>query len=202
MKFSKAANEYFIKMCSTLPWNWMVSLPWAVGMTVAEVGEKLKVWIGEIEVADGTMDFRFALIIPRDPTSRDFYILVGGLGSGKWWYWTRRWAALMGDRQLRAGLIYGFPGEKRGPTLALKQLLIGKKFNFEIRLGPKGITRSRKMNSDEFGWPVGGETLITVEPQTKSMPGRQREQPTFDFPAPETATKAATQNVTKIRIRL
>src|SRR5579864_8738268 len=119
MNFNKAVNENFIKICAIVRWNWMLSLPWAAGMTVTQVGETLKAWIGEIEVADGTMDFRIALITPRDPAVHEFYILVGGLGTGTWWFWTRRWAVMMGDQQLRGALKYRFPGEKRGPALAL-----------------------------------------------------------------------------------
>jgi len=108
MKSSEAVNDGFIKACSSLQWNWLEFLPWVTGMTVAEIGGKFRDWIGEIERADGTMDFRWALIIPRDAKSRELYVLIGGLSSGSWWFWTRRWAAIMGDRQLRAGLIYGF----------------------------------------------------------------------------------------------
>ena len=108
MKSKVALNEGCIKLCSALPWNWMQFLPWVTGMTVAEIGRKFSQWIGEIETADGTLDFRWALIIPQNPNSRELYVLVGGLSSGSWWFWTRRWAAIMGNRALRAGLIYGF----------------------------------------------------------------------------------------------
>lgn len=200
MNFNKAANEHFIKMCAIVRWNWLLSLPWAAGMTMAEIGEKLKSWISEIETADGTMGFRFALIIPRDQTSREFHVLVGGLGSGKWWYWTRRWAAIMGDRQLRGSLLYGFPGEKRGPTSALKHLLVGKKFDFEMRIGPATIQCSRMMDVDESGMPIGGEALLIPVASKKTHAGSFCTQLGFQFPTSATVTKVATQTVTKAKV--
>jgi len=158
-------------------------------MTVAEIGGKFRDWIGEIERADGTMDFRWALIIPRDAKSRELYVLIGGLSSGSWWFWTRRWAAIMGDRQLRAGLIYGFPREKRRLALVLRELLGGKRFDFEMRIGPKTISRSRTMDVDESGMPAGGEALLTPEPRKDAKPKWTCEQLLLPYPAPRDLAK-------------
>ena len=190
MKSRIALNDGCINLCSTLQWNWMQFLPWVTGMTVAEIGRKFSQWIGEIERADGTMDFRWALIIPRDPKSRELYVLVGGLSSGSWWFWTRRWAAIMGDRELRAGLIYGSPWEKRRLASVLKELLAGKRADFELRLGPRTISCSRTMDVDESGMPPGGAALLAPALRQRSKPF---EQLTLAFPVTRDSAKRTSE---------
>jgi hypothetical protein len=207
MKSKILANEGCIKFCSALQWNWMQFLPWAAGMTVAEVDKKFTQWIGEIEKADGTMGFRWARIIPRDGNVREFYAMVGGLGSGAWWVWTRRWATINGNRELRAGLIYGFPREKRRIAPVLQELLVGKKFDFEMRMGPKTISRSRKLELDEFGMPLGGEALLIPTSRQNANQEVTCEQLTFSYPRPLDSAKVpkltvrASKSTDRSRIR-
>jgi hypothetical protein len=191
VKSNEGVNEGFIKSCSAQQWNWVQFLPWVMGMTVAEIGGKFSQWIGEIERADGTMDFRWALMIPRDLNAQGFYAFVGGLSSGSWWFWTRRWAAIMGDRELRGGLIYGFPGEKRRLAPVLRELLAEKRFDFEMRIGPKTISRSRMMDVDESGMPAGGEALLIPAARKKSPPGEPYEQLVLPYPALRNSARVA-----------
>jgi hypothetical protein len=149
------ATKGLLKWCAGQLWDWMIVLPSSATATPTETEKHFRQWIEEIEQADGTLEFRWARITPRagKGLSQESHVLVAGLSAGEWWWWTRRWAAINGDQEARGG--YEYSARRQGDHLRsiFKQLLGKQKMDIEVRVGPKTIRHSRRLEVDEDGIP-------------------------------------------------
>ena len=146
----KVAQD-FLRWCARQRWDLLFALPFPEGKTVAETFRNFRRWILEIEMAEGTLAFRWVRMVKVHKTEPlgDFYVLVGGLSSGEWWYWARRWRVLSGGTE-GAGVHYWHRLQRRGRGRrsvgpVLRELLAGENFDFDLRIGPQVIQRQRRM---------------------------------------------------------
>jgi hypothetical protein len=146
----------FLRWCSNQPWDWLMGLPFS-----RESGgfddPRLKVWawLREIETADATRFFRWVKLVPREfrRLTEGCYVLVGGLGSGEWWYWTRRWTAMNDDVEVRPWTEWRATEHRRlGPVL--ENLFRKDQFvDVDARLGSTAYWPNRMLEVDESGMP-------------------------------------------------
>jgi hypothetical protein len=157
-------NKSLMQCCLAWQWDWMAVLQLPAGATMTEGERWFRKWIGEIEQADGTMAFRWLKLTPKIATNaeREFHVLVGGLSSGEWWFWTKRWSAIVGDREARGGYEYSYKKEGNRLRSTIREILDGQQFDAELRLGPMTIRHKRTMKVDENGMPRNGHTLIAI----------------------------------------
>jgi hypothetical protein len=117
-------------------------------------------WVREIEEADGTLHFRWLLLIPRQHTGPDTqaYFAVGGLSSGDSRFWVRRWTVITGNPQSRCFARYRLIRPYGAKVSQIfEELLDGKRigtdFLLRIQLGPEHIQKRRSFKTDEHGMP-------------------------------------------------
>src|SRR5271170_1199581 len=91
-------NKNLLDWCLDQQWDWMLTLPLPPDATPVQVDRNFMRWISEIEEKDGDLDFRWAKLIPVQSNGlpSEFHVLVGGINSGEWSFWSRRWPVLFG----------------------------------------------------------------------------------------------------------
>jgi len=153
----RAIGSNFLNWCARQGWDWLFVLVVAATATPEEVDGNFRRWIQEIERADGTLDFCWIRLVPVDckGSLRESYVLVGGLSSGEWWYWAKRWKAINSHADGHAGVLYS-PRRRRGIRLnsALHELLSKIDFDVQMQLGVRFIRRRRTLKVDEDGLPL------------------------------------------------
>jgi hypothetical protein len=96
---------------------------------------------------------------------------MGGLASGEWWYWSRRWLAINGaEPDVQAGLEW-WSRFKQPLEPVLKKLFYGELLDIDVRFGSNDRWPQRKLEVDEDGMPIDlsmQRALNTVkEPQKR-----------------------------------
>jgi len=137
MDNGQVLKNYFT-WCVAQSWDWMIGAVSPRNSTIGEMNRNFHKLIGEIESSDATDNFRWVRFIshPNKENVLEFDLLVGGLRGGDWERWAKRWVAINEHKPgAKAGWEYSFArnGSRLGPTL--KQLIRGKRFDIEMRLG-------------------------------------------------------------------
>lgn len=165
MNSKKAIGKSFLTWCTHQGWDWFLVLTVPATTTTKEMGRNFRQWIREVEEADGTLSFRWIRFAPVKSieSSRESYVLVGGLSSGESWYWTRRWKAINRDPDSHAGAFYS-SRRRKGIRLkrALEELLNDAMCDVQIQFGPRHIQRRRTLKVDEDGLPLDKKMLRTL----------------------------------------
>lgn len=79
-------------------------------------------------------------------------MLVGGLGSGEWRYWSLQWAARNGDREARGRKLWSArDGKPLGPVL--RKACGEGRFLIHMQHGPTKLVDERCLKVDENGIP-------------------------------------------------
>jgi hypothetical protein len=153
-----AITKRLMGCCLAWRWDWMVVLLLPGAASASERDGWFRQWIGEIEQADGTLGFRWIRFIPKKSRSdkHEFFVLVGGLSSAEWWFWTKRWSEIVGDPEARGAFEYSYRQNGNRLRSIVNSVLDDQKFDVEVRLGPMTIRRSRTMKVDEDGMPRNG----------------------------------------------
>jgi len=152
-----SVSESFIKWCTRQKWNLVFALVLPETAPAEEFDQSFRLLIRELEMADGTLDFRWIRLIPSEceESLRVSYILVGGLSAGEWWFWIQRWKA-MNQRypDAHGGILYS--SRRRGMHLksTLREVFQGGTFSVEMQFGARFIQRRRKLMVDEDSFPV------------------------------------------------
>lgn len=164
----------FLRWCSRRPWDWLMEFPYPDDSGSIYPPEII-VWnlMREIETADATRFFRWVTFRPREfkrPVETS-YALVGGLGSGEWKYWAKRWAAMNGDAGI-VGLKLWRNGLKKPPLRKIMQKLFRKDqfVDIEVRLGSHAYWPDRKLRVDEKGMPLDPLMLKALKTINKPKP--------------------------------
>jgi len=162
VKGKTAVPNRFVQWCAKQPWDYGLRMVVPIGMAATKIEGHFRQLMLEIEEADGSLDFRWVRFVPKDPQEglTEFYALIGGTNSGEWWYWGRRWREIVGDPEAMAGFAYDRRRRRFRLQTALKELLAGKRFSVEMRIGPKTIRRGRTLNVDEEGYPLGSKRPV------------------------------------------
>jgi hypothetical protein len=143
-------------------------------------------WISEIEEKDGDLDFRWAKLIPAQSEAipSEFHVLVGGINSGEWSFWSRRWPVLFGGTEPAGRRAYRF----RRELPSLVERLARTDLNIQVHVGPAKIRQSRTMQINGNGMPYGGAALLVPESRAQTKWQRLREWgPNLLLPFPEVA---------------
>ena len=159
---SKATINYsLLQWCSHQDWDFGLILGTPPGISDTDTARNLARMTTEMELKDGAMDFHWASFIPREPKQpfRDFFLLVGGLSLGDWFYWSRRWPLLFGMTEPTGSLAYEF----RKDLAPLLDKLSGMDLTIQIHAGPKKIRRPRKTAVDEEGMARDLEKLVAPD---------------------------------------
>lgn len=173
-KIKNAISQTLLDWCLAHEWDWMLTLPLPPDATFIQVDRNFLRWISEIEEKDGDLDFRWAKLIPAQPDGApgDFHVLVGGISSGEWSFWSRRWPVLFGATEPVGHRAYTY----RRELDPLLKRLARTDLNIEIHVGPARIRQSRTMEVDSKGLPYGGEALLVPETRAKTKWQRLREE--------------------------
>ena len=166
-------NKSLLYWCLTQEWDWMLTLSVPPDATPVQADRNFGRWISEIEEKDGDLDFRWAKLIPAqyDGLPKEFHVLVGGINSGEWSFWSRRWPVLFGGTEPVGRRAYRF----RRELPSLVERLARTDLNIQIHVGPAKIRKSRTMQVNDKGTPDGGEALLVPEPRAKTKLQRLRE---------------------------
>lgn len=165
-KTRDAINKSLLDWCVAHEWDWMLTLPLPPNATSIQVDRNFLRWISEIEEKDGDLDFRWAKLIPiqSDGPTAEFHVLVGGISSGEWSFWSRRWPILFGATEPIGHRAYSY----RRELDPLLKRLARTDLNIQINVGPVKIRQSRTMQVDSKGMPYGGEALLVPETRAKT----------------------------------
>jgi hypothetical protein len=119
-------------------------------------------WVTDLELADGTMKFRWARIIPRESVGspNEYLLLLGGLGSGEWRWWTERWIGISGDPDAKGELEYILPPRRSQLRRVIEKVLNGRQYDIEVRVGPQRIRHNRLMKVGTKGKPTDPNILL------------------------------------------
>ena len=152
----------------------MLTLSLPPDVTSVQVDRNFLRWISEIEEKDGELDFRWAKLIPTqsDGPTGEFHVLVGGISSGEWSFWSQRWPVLFGATEPVGHRAYTY----RRELDPLVKRLARTDLNIQIHVGPAKIRHSRTMVVDSKGMPYGGEALLVPETRAKTKWQRLREE--------------------------
>jgi hypothetical protein len=128
----------------------------------------------EIELADGTVKFRWARLIvrPDERSPTEFFVLIGGLSAKEWRWWAQRWSAMTGEEGSIGALEYA-NGESR-LSVALKRIVGDHTFEIDLRIGPQKIRHNRTLKVDGNGNP----TDLTILKAPAARRKVQRMEPT------------------------
>jgi hypothetical protein len=172
-KIKNAINESLLDWCLAHEWDWMLTLPMSPDATSVQVERNFVRWISEIEEKDGDLDFRWAKLIPTQSKGqpREFHVMVGGISSGEWSFWSRRWPVLFGATEPVGRRAYAY----RRELDSLVKRLAGTDLNIQIHVGPVKIHTGRSMQVNRDGLPQGGEALLVPKPQARTKWQRLRE---------------------------
>ena len=145
-KIKNAINQTLLDWCLAQEWDWMLTLPLPSDATSVQVDRNFLRWISEIEEKDGGMDFRWAKLIPTqsDGPTGEFHVLVGGISSGEWSFWSLRWPVLFGATEPVGHRAYTY----RRELDPLLKRLARTDLNIQIHVGPVRIRHSRTMVVD------------------------------------------------------
>ncbi len=127
----------FLRWCARQEWDWLLGLSAPSGATFAQAKGWLDQLVSEIAQADATDAFRCVMFSRKRKRDEpvEFYLLVGGLGSGEWWPWNHRWYELAGGGEADASFEYSYPARPAKLRTVLKELFGRRNLDVEMRLG-------------------------------------------------------------------
>src|SRR5271168_325709 len=125
MKTKGALQSSFLECCTREEWDWMMKLPVPTNLTWEATEKLFRRWVLEIEMADGTVQFRWARMIirPDDGRPAEHYVLLGGLNAAEWRWWAKRWSAMSGEIGSHGTLEYR---KGKQPLSAAIKKVLGK----------------------------------------------------------------------------
>jgi hypothetical protein len=148
-------------------WNWFLALP-IPDYPGPEMGElNFWPWIRAVERHDGTSAFRFMRftrigVMPPVNERDAFFVLVGGLGSGEWRYWSLQWAARNTDPELRGRRLWSArQARPLGPVL--KKVCGKGQFFIEMHHGPRRLGYDQYLKVDDKGIPYDPKLRKTLK---------------------------------------
>jgi hypothetical protein len=146
----------FLTWCVAQRWDYLLVLQKPKAATSGETDQYLQQLIQEIEVYDGTLEFRWVRFDPisKNSDNQELYLLVGGTSSGQWWYWGHRWREINGDPDALGG--FGYSRQRKSSHLrgVLKDFLAERGFTVRIGIGPSIIRRRRTLRVGEDNMPI------------------------------------------------
>jgi hypothetical protein len=166
-------NKSLLDWCLDQEWDWMLTLPLPPDATSVQVDRNFMRWITEIEEKDGDLDFRWTKLIPAQSNglAKEFHVLVGGINSGEWSFWSRRWPVLFGWTEPVGRRAY----KDRRELPSLVKRLARTDLNIQLHIGPAKIRQSRTLKVDGKGLPYGGDAMLVPESRAKTKWHRLRE---------------------------
>jgi len=137
-------------------WDWLMALP-IPNCEPQKSETHFWAWIHSLERLDATWSFRFARFkrigrIVSVNEVDEFFVLVGGLGSGEWRYWALQWAARNCNPDVRGRRLWKARDNKPlGPIL--RKYCEEGQFVIHMQQGPKDLRPERCLKVDEKGIP-------------------------------------------------
>jgi hypothetical protein len=163
----------FLRWCSERSWDWLMALPVPEGPNW-NLPPEIIAWkfLCEIEAADATRFFRRVTLTPREyrKKSECCYALVGGLNSGEWKYWTRRWAAMNDEPESIGSKIWSKDCRKPLRPILDKLFRDGQFVDIELRLGSRAYWPQRRLQVDKNGMPLDPLMLKALKTMKKPKP--------------------------------
>jgi hypothetical protein len=98
------------------------------------------------------------------------YALVGGLNSGEWKYWTRRWPAMNGEPESIGSKIWSKDCRKPLRPILDKLFREGQFVDVEMRLGSRAYWPERRLQVDKNGMPLDPLMLKALKTMGKPKP--------------------------------
>ena len=138
-------------------WDWLLALPISKYERPQMAEMNFWAWIRSVARLDATWSFRFMRFarighFVSVNEIDEFLVLVGGLGSGEWRYWSLQWAARNGRPEVRGRKLWSARNNKPlGPIL--KKYCEEGQFVIHVQHGPKELGYERHMKVDEKGIP-------------------------------------------------
>jgi hypothetical protein len=174
LESERGIQQRLFNLLAELPWDWLMRLPIPEYFSPYDDPKwNLRNWLREIEQADATRFFRWVLFIPRPykAAAEERFVLIGGLSSGEWWYWSRRWSA-MNDHPGLIGRLEWWAGRKQslGPVF---EKLFGHSFvDVDMRFGSTASWPERTLQVDADGMPLDPAMRKALKTVNKPKPKR------------------------------
>ncbi|HEY2123510.1 MAG TPA: hypothetical protein VGH07_07935 [Chthoniobacterales bacterium] len=170
----------FFRWCSKQRWDWLMGLPYSNDRSSSVLRRTVLNWLREIERADATRFFRWVQFKPLEymRKSTEAYLLVGGLGSGAWRCWARRWASMNADEDL-SGWVEWNAKDRKPLAPVLTKLIRERQFvDVDMRLGSSAYFADRLLKVDRFGMPTDPVMLralkVVKKPKDRKEPRTKR----------------------------
>jgi hypothetical protein len=176
MNNKNGVKRMLFDWCLGLQWTWMMKLAVPATASVENAERHFRRWIMDIEMADGTKNFRWARVIPRVVVGPpdEYYVMVAGLSSDEWRWWIERWTSLTGDPNAQAVLEYVLPQRRDQLRKTIEKALGGERYDIEVRVGPQRIRDSRIMKVDNKGKPTDPAILLAPKARETKTPQTER----------------------------
>jgi hypothetical protein len=157
MTATQPTHSSLLRWAAQEKWDWLMALPISKHERPQMAEMNFWPWIRAIERLDATWSFRFmrfkriGRIVSVNEVD-EFLVLLGGLGSGEWRYWSLQWAARNDRPEVRGRKLWGARDNKPlGPIL--KKHCGEGQFVIHVQHGPKELGYERHMKVDEKGIP-------------------------------------------------
>ena len=157
MTATQPKHTSLLRWAAQEKWDWLLALP-ILGYEGPDMAEmNFWPWIRAIERLDATWSFRFMRFarighFVSVNEVDEFLVLVGGLGSGEWRYWSLQWAARNRNPEVRGRKLWSARGDKPlGPIL--KKYCEEGQFLVHMQHGPKELGCERHLKVDDKGIP-------------------------------------------------
>ena len=157
MTATQPRHTSLLRSAAQEKWDWLLALPISKFERPQMAETHFWPWIRSIERLDATWSFRFIRLarigrIVSVNEIDEFLVLVGGLGSGEWKYWSLQWAASNGRPEVRGRKIWCARDDRPLAPIMKKYCEEGH-YVIHMQHGPKDLRPERQLKVDDKGIP-------------------------------------------------